>query len=114
MTEFWCASCADQLEPEPERLSVGCLGSRPCVACGKMVDCGKDQYAVLRDGALRNQLTKMVQGAENKNVVPLSVYFVLIGNRRFVCPVSYSENPISLSPCEAIPLQGDVWQENYE
>jgi len=50
MTEFFCTGCADKSD-EAESLSLGCLGVRTCDACGRKVDCQKEDYHVFREGA---------------------------------------------------------------
>lgn len=50
MTEFFCVECADKSD-EVESLTVGCLGVRECVVCGRKVNCQTEDYHVFRDGA---------------------------------------------------------------
>lgn len=50
MSEFFCKSCAEKTN-ESESLTVGILGHKECIVCGRNVDASTEEYSVFRDGA---------------------------------------------------------------
>jgi len=45
MTRLFCIECAKKVN-ETESLSIGYIGTRMCSACGRKVDCQKEDYLV--------------------------------------------------------------------
>lgn len=56
MSRVICSSCAKSIPPETACLLVGMIGTRICDICKAEIDTEKDDYIVLKDRTIFDEL----------------------------------------------------------